>query len=143
MKQFLIVVGVLMLLGTLGTWVAHSKLLSAQPVAKCMVAPRSTEQQRVDCFRNLAEDGDAAAQLRLGMFYWTGRYGVLQDQVEAAKWFYIASNQNQDGGITVEVSKFEEMLTEEQIAAARQKAQEWIGSHPRAERKEQLLAWRA
>src|ERR1035437_5485533 len=43
-------------------------------------------------FRPLAEQGDASAQLELGVMYDNGE-GVLQDDKEAVKWFRLAAGQ--------------------------------------------------
>src|SRR5450756_2584758 len=43
-------------------------------------------------FRPLAEQGDASAQLELGVMYDNGE-GVLQDDKEAVKWFRLAADQ--------------------------------------------------
>ena len=44
-------------------------------------------------FQPLAEQGNAEAQYHLGMMYATGK-GVVQDYVEAAKWYRKAEEQN-------------------------------------------------
>jgi TPR repeat protein len=44
-----------------------------------------------DC-RAQAEKGNASAQSNLGVMYFKGRGGVLQDYKEAAKWFRLAAD---------------------------------------------------
>jgi TPR repeat protein len=47
-------------------------------------------------FSALAEQGDAQAQVSLGVMYATGR-GVLQDHTEAERWFRLAAEQGDAG----------------------------------------------
>ena len=46
----------------------------------------------LDNWRPLAEQGNAMAQLNLGLFYDTGQ-GVLQDYAEAAHWYRLSAEQ--------------------------------------------------
>ena len=48
--------------------------------------------QPLDELRELAEQGDAAAQSDLGYVYWQGR-GVPQNYIEAVRWFHLAADQ--------------------------------------------------
>lgn len=50
-------------------------------------------------WRPLAEQGDAAAQVHLGILYKRGR-GVLQDYAEAADWYRKAAEQGNSGAQT-------------------------------------------
>ncbi len=47
--------------------------------------------------RRDARSGDADAQFKLGCMYHDG-YGVLQDYLEAAKWYRLAGEQGHAGG---------------------------------------------
>ncbi len=49
-------------------------------------------------FRPLAEQGNASAQLNLGLMYANG-HGVLQDSAEAVKWYSLAAEQ---GNVTAQ-----------------------------------------
>ena len=50
------------------------------------------EAEAVRWYRLAAEQGDASAQLNLGVMYDNGR-GVLKDEAEAVRWFRLAADQ--------------------------------------------------
>ena len=83
-----------------------------------------------------AAQGDSYAQYKLGWMYLNG-LGVTEDKVEAYKWFYIASL-NGFSEAWEECKKLRKgffglgALSEDEIAEAIRRAQEWIKSHPDA-----------
>ena len=74
-----------------------------------------------------AEAGDAEAQNSLGLMYHKGE-GVLQDYVQAHKWWNIAAaNGYEDARINRDLIGKE--MTPEQIAEAQRLAREWTEAH--------------
>jgi len=71
----------------------------------------------------LAEAGDSDAQFILGRMFGRGE-GVLQDYVEAHKWYNLAASRGQRLAATARDAVAERM-TPEQIAAAQQLARDW------------------
>ncbi len=73
--------------------------------------------------RPLAEQGQANAQFSIGLMYAIGK-GVLQDFVEAHKWFNLAAargnKQAEKNRVTVSIA-----MTRTQIAEAQRLAREW------------------
>ena len=57
-----------------------------------MRAYRRDDAEAVRWYRLAAEQGDASAQLDLGVMYATGE-GVPQDAAEAVRWFRLAAEQ--------------------------------------------------
>ena len=73
--------------------------------------------------RPLAEQGNDAAQYSLGVMYRTGQ-GVLQDHVQAHKWFNLAGARGMEGGRRNR-DEVATKMTPAQIAEAQRLAHEW------------------
>lgn len=83
-------------------------------------------------FREAAERGSADAQNNLGGMYALG-WGVDTDLVEAYAWFDLAVS----GGLELAARNrafVAELLSPEEIAAAKARAQVWARQHPSAQR---------
>lgn len=74
-------------------------------------------------FKKLAAQGDADAQYMLGYMYAVGR-GVIQDYIEAHKWFNLAASRGNSDALKARTS-VERKMTPEQISKAQQKARDW------------------
>ncbi len=72
----------------------------------------------------LAEQGQAAAQLVLGMMYFKGT-GVEKNIVEADKWLFISEASGQEAGKKNRIF-VERQMNSDQIAKARQLAKGWL-----------------
>jgi uncharacterized protein len=72
----------------------------------------------------LAEKGQAAAQLVLGMMYFKGT-GVEKDIVEADKWLFISEASGQEAGTKNRIF-VERQMNKDQIVKAHQLAKEWL-----------------
>jgi len=70
-----------------------------------------------------ANQGDAEAQLRLGVMYFNGR-GVPQDFVQAHMWNNLAATQGSEDGKKIRDS-VEKRMTPQQIAQAQELARNW------------------
>ena len=66
--------------------------LAAILVALASGAPLQAQTPEIDALRARAEQGDAPAQLALGVMYAEGR-GVPQDDAEAVRWYGLAAEQ--------------------------------------------------
>ncbi|MEK9627753.1 MAG: hypothetical protein VW455_01895 [Nitrospinota bacterium] len=75
----------------------------------------------------LAEKGQAAAQLMLGMMYFKGT-GVEKNIIEADKWLFVAEKLGQDAGKKNRIY-VERQMTREQIEKARKLGNEWLNNH--------------
>jgi len=73
--------------------------------------------------KTLANQSDVDAQYMLGYMYALGE-GILQDYIEAHKWFNLAASQGKEGARSAreEVAK---RMTSTQVARAQQLAREW------------------
>jgi TPR repeat protein len=83
--------------------------------------------EAVKWFRKAAEQGNAEAQLGLGVMYANGR-GVPQNEVLAHRWWNLAGAQ----GHTIARKNMEliaNYMTKEQIADAQRMAREWQVKH--------------
>jgi len=78
-------------------------------------------------WRILAEQGNALAQAKLGLMYKDG-LGVLQDFIQAHKWYNLAGA-NGDKFATESRDRLAERMTPAQIAEAQQLAREWQLKH--------------
>jgi len=56
------------------------------------VAPPVPSANKLETLQRLAASGDSAAQVDVGMRYWSGDQ-VAQDYVQAARWFHLAAEQ--------------------------------------------------
>jgi uncharacterized protein len=72
----------------------------------------------------LAEKGQAAAQLVLGMMYFKGT-GVEKNIVEADKWLFISEKSGQEAGKKNRIF-VERQMNSDQIAKAHQLAKGWL-----------------
>ena len=71
-----------------------------------------------------AEDGDASAQLHLGLIFYNGQ-GVTQNYVQAHKWWNIsAADGNEQARKNRDIVQNE--MTKEQVAEAQQLARQWM-----------------
>ena len=79
-------------------------------------------------YRRAAEQGDIGAQVALGLAYAQG-IGVVQDYVEADKWFHIAASRaksaDQLADIASHHNKLAHVMTSSQIAEVKKLAREW------------------
>ena len=102
---------------------ALAQLTTSGSCTPPVVACRRTDAEAVRWFRLAAEQGEASAQLILGLMYDTGR-GVPQDYVTAHMWLNLATATGHEnarkGRETVAAS-----MTREQIAEAQARAREW------------------
>ena len=86
------------------------------------------DYEKAVCYWRFAANGGIAnAQTALGSMYFAGRGGIEQDDVEAMKWFLLAS-----GAENVIVQGNEQttiiiasLMTREQITEAERRAEEW------------------
>jgi len=79
-------------------------------------------------FKNLAAQNDSDAQYMLGYMYAVGK-GVLQDHIEAHKWFNIAASHGNSEAVKAR-KEVERKMTREQISLAQAKARNWTpGTH--------------
>ena len=74
-------------------------------------------------FTKLAAQNDSDAQYMLGYMYAVGK-GVLQDYIEAHKWFNIAASRGNRDAVKAR-NEVERQMTPEQIALSQRKAREW------------------
>ena len=77
----------------------------------------------VRLIRPLAEQGDAAAQYTLGVFYDNG-LGVPQDHIRSYMWFDLSAAQGRDGAAAFR-DLVKRRMTPGQIAEAQKLAREW------------------
>ena len=85
------------------------------------------------CYRKAAEQGHAPAQFNLGDMYRDGE-GVPQDDVEAFKWFSLATtyaDESQREGLADRRDLAASRLTPEQLAEGQKRVREWFATHSR------------
>ena len=87
------------------------------------------DAQAVQWFQRAAEQGHVVAQATLGAYYWAGR-GVPQDLSKAYFWSVLALAQG-DEAMKSRLEGLAAQMTRAQVAAARQKADDWIHQHAR------------
>ena len=79
-------------------------------------------------YRRAAEQGDIGAQVALGFAYTQG-IGVVQDYIEADKWFHIAASRAKSADELADIAshhnKLALVMTSSQIAEAQKLAREW------------------
>ena len=68
------------------------RIATAVFVAGSLAGMVLSAQDDLDTLRQAAEQGDAAAQVNLGVMYAKGQ-GVLKDEAEAVKWYRLAAEQ--------------------------------------------------
>jgi TPR repeat protein len=85
-------------------------------------------------YRRAAEQGDIGAQVALGLAYAQG-IGVIQDFIEADKWFNIAASRansaDELADIATRHNKLAHVMTSSQIAEAQKLAREWRAKRER------------
>jgi TPR repeat protein len=81
------------------------------------------EIEAVKWYSRAAEQGDVFAQINLGGMLSVGR-GVEQDWVQAHRWLSLAHAQNAEA-TDVGIARLENEMSAEQIAEARQLAENW------------------
>ncbi len=86
-------------------------------------------------FRKAAEAGDVDAQFLLGRMHYDGN-SLTVDQVTAYMWFDIAAGHGMRVGARYRNGIARDM-TEEEVALAKMRADEWRRTHPDAGRKAQ------
>jgi TPR repeat protein len=82
----------------------------------------------VRLIRPLAEQGDASAQYKLGVFYDNG-LGVPQDHISAYMWLNLSAAQGRDGAAAFR-DLIARRMTPAQIAEAQKLAREWKPTKP-------------
>ena len=82
-------------------------------------------------WRAAADTGGRRAMLALGRLYTQG-LGVLQDYVEAHKWFNLASSRGEVGA-AAQRDALAEKMTPQQVAMAQERAMEWRPGGARAQ----------
>ena len=85
------------------------------------------DTEAVKWFRRAAEQGHVDAQATLGAYYWAGR-GVPQDLSKAYFWSSIALAEGDENSKS-RLEGLASQMTQTQVSAARQQAEEWIHSH--------------
>ena len=105
-------------------------LVGVAPLAQ---APEPAQDDSIEALRTRANAGDAAAQFNLGLSYINGR-GVPQDDVEAYKWFNLATTyadaKGQRERFAEARDRAAEPLTPEQRAEGQKLSREWFEAHP-------------
>jgi uncharacterized protein len=90
--------------------------------------------QALGWYRRAAEQGDIGAQVALGLAYAQG-IGVIQDFIEADKWFNIAASRansaDELADIATRHNKLAHVMTSSQIAEAQKLAREWRAKRER------------
>ena len=84
-------------------------------------------KQAVSWWTKAAEKGHAVAQNNLGLMYAQG-LGVNQDYVEAYKWFTLSSMGGEESALSG-LGTAESLMTEEEIAEAKELVNDWKSSH--------------
>jgi hypothetical protein len=101
--------------------------------AACAQTPEPAQDNSIEALRTRANAGDAEAQVMLGLMYANGE-GVPQDNVEAYKWFNLATTYA-DASDRDEFAEARattaERLTPEQRAEGQKLSREWFTAHPR------------
>jgi TPR repeat protein len=91
-------------------------------------ATKGNLAQALVWYRRAAEQGDVDAQIALGLAYAQG-IGVVQDYIEADKWFNIAASRadsaDELADIATRHNKLAHMMTSSQIAEAQKLARKW------------------
>jgi TPR repeat protein len=101
--------------------------------AACAETPDATQDDSIEAVRTRANAGDAEAQHNLGLLYLNG-LGVPQDEVEAYKWFNLATTYTDPDVLRVQFANARdeaaERLTPEPRADAQRRAREFFEAHP-------------
>jgi TPR repeat protein len=91
-------------------------------------AAKGNIAQALVWYRRAAEQGDTRAQVALGLAYAQG-IGVVQDYIEADKWFNIAASRAKSADELADIAshhnKLAHMMTSSQIDEAQKLAREW------------------
>ena len=107
-------------------------LVGAAPLAQ---TPEPAQDDSIEAIaiRTRANAGDASAQFNLGFMYANGR-GVPQDDVEAYKWFNLATAYADASTRETSAKQRDivaESLTPEQRDEGQKLSREWFAAHPR------------
>ena len=91
-------------------------------------AAKGNPAQALVWYRRAAQQGDIGAQVALGLAYAQG-IGVVQDYIEADKWFNIAASRAKSADELADIAthhhKFAHVMTSSQLAEAQKLAREW------------------
>ena len=91
-------------------------------------AAKGNLAQALVWYRRAAEQGDIGAQVALGLAYAQG-IGVVQDYIEADKWFNIAASRAKSADELADIAthhnNLAHVMTSSQIAEAQKLAREW------------------
>ena len=91
-------------------------------------AAKGSLAQALVWYRRAAEQGDTRAQVALRSAYAQG-IGVVQDYIEADKWFNIAASRAKSADELLDIArhhnKLARVMTSSQIAEAQKLAREW------------------
>ena len=91
-------------------------------------AAKGNPAQALVWYRRAAEQGDIGAQVALGLAYAQG-IGVVQDYIEADKWFNIAASRAKSADELADIAthhhKLAHVMTSSQLAEAQKLAREW------------------
>ena len=88
------------------------------------------EAEAVKWYRKAAGQYFAEAQINLAACYYKGK-GVAPDYVEAYKWCLLAAAQGNEDGKNA-VTKMEGVMSSEQIAEGKRRANDWLEQHKQA-----------
>ena len=92
-----------------------------------VISASPTRNGPAEWFRRSAENGYAFAMFSLALLYRDGS-GVARDDIEAHKWFDLASALNFDPRAQFQRDLIARRMTSEQIVEAQRRAQEWINA---------------
>ena len=87
-------------------------------------------EEAAEWFQRAAEQGDAEAQFLLGRMHYDGN-SLSIDNVTAYMWFDIAAGNGLRAGVRYR-DGIAKKMTDDEVATARQRANEWRSEHPPA-----------
>jgi len=106
---------------------------SANAFFNGVTAYRAFEFERAaEWFLKAAEHGDAEAQFLLGRMHYDGN-SLSIDNVTAYMWFDIAAGNGLRAGVRYR-DGIAKRMTDDEVATARQRADQWRSEHPSATR---------
>ncbi len=85
-------------------------------------------QAYTDDYLPLAEAGQDAAQMQLGLLYSTGQKGAPLDYVAAHKWLNLAALRGNDEARYLR-KELAGVMSRDEIAEAQRMAREWVSTH--------------
>jgi hypothetical protein len=95
---------------------------------------KRNNRKAMEWFLLAAEQGDARSQRLLAAAYFEGR-GLPRDSMESRMWLEISGAANRPSGRKLR-DKLDERMSEEQVARARARAEEWRVAHDEAQPEE-------